>query len=555
MILIQKLLIKKKLIIEEFAVDFNKRVRNNDIDPVIGRDEEIDRIIQILCRRIKNNSLLIGEAGVGKTAIIEELSRRIEENKVPESLQNKRILSVSMASLVAGTKYRGEFEDRINKMLKEVEEDNSLILFIDEIHTIVGAGGAEGAIDASNIFKPALARGKIKIIGATTTSEYNEFIALDKALDRRFQKIEIKEPNKEKTKDILMKIKTIYESYHNTTISEEIIDYIIELSNKYIYDRNQPDKQIDILDEVCAKTSLKIDKNEKDLINISKEINNVVKAKNKAIIKQDYQEASTLKNKEKQLEIKKNNLEMKRIKKIKPKVITKKDVSEVVRLKTQIPINDSPTAKIKELKQLKNTLLENIIGQEKVIEDLYSFTKRMKLGFLKQKPYSFLLVGATGVGKTLLVKEYAKTLYNKDSFIRLDMSEYKESHLVSKIIGSPPGYVGYNDYGNVLDKIKMNPHSVILLDEIEKANPAVLKLFLQILDEGKIKNSKGETIVFDNTLIFMTSNLGVNKENIGFNNNKNKILEEIINFLSIEFVNRIDKIFYFNNIDTKAIKK
>ena len=545
---------KTKLMIEEYAIDFNKRAKLKEIDPVVGCDDEIQRLIEILSRRTKNNPLLIGEAGVGKTALVEELARRIEEGKVPDSLKNKKIFSMAMSSLIAGTKYRGEFEERINKVIEELEENSDVIVFIDEIHTMVGAGGAEGAIDASNILKPALARGKIKIIGATTTNEYKEFIEKDKALDRRFQKLEITEPNSKKVKEILLQLKPLYESFHGTILDEEIIDLIIKLSNKYIYNRKQPDKAIDILDEVCAKASLALNKDEQKQICLRTELKKLKKLKTQAVLEQDYEQASIYKKEEQILEDKSNKLELKISKKNKPKKITKELVKEVISIKSKIPIYEAEDM-TKVVKELKASLLKKIAGQNDIIENLCEFTMKLKCNFLKQKPYSFLLIGPTGVGKTYLVKEYAKTLYNKSSFIRLDMSEYKESHSISKIIGSPPGYIGYDDNNNFLELVKNNPYSIILLDEIEKSHPNVIKLFLQILDEGKIKNSKGEEINFDNTLIFMTSNLGYENSKLGFNQNRKEISKEMKDFFSIEFLNRIDKIYYFHKLCGKDIRK
>ncbi len=544
---------KHKLLIEEYAVDFNKRAKLGEIDPVVGCEKEIQRLIEILSRRTKNNPLLIGEAGVGKTAIVEELARRIESGNIPESLKNKHIYSMTMSSLIAGTKYRGEFEERINKVIESIEENPNIIVFIDEIHTMVGAGGAEGAIDASNILKPALARGKIKIIGATTNNEYKKFIEQDKALDRRFQKLEIKEPNAEKLKQILLKLKPLYESYHGTQIDDEIIDLIIDFSNKYIHNRKQPDKAIDILDEVCAKASLMLNPLEKQQIDTISELNRYKELKNKAVLNQDYEKASNYKAKEQELEDKYNKLQLKISKNTKTKKITKEIVKDVVSLQSKIPIYESEDM-LKVVRNLKKELTKKIMGQDDIIEDLCKFTMKLKCNYLKMKPYSFLLVGPTGVGKTYLVKEYAENLYNKESFIRVDMSEYKEAHSVSKIIGSPPGYIGYNDCNNVLELVKNNPNSIILLDEIEKAHPDVIKLFLQILDEGKIKNSKGEEIYFDNTLIFMTSNLGCEKSKVGFTKQNQKISTEMRDFFSIEFLNRVDKIYYFHNLCGKDVK-
>lgn len=545
---------KKKLSIEEYAVDFNKRVQKCEIDPVIGREKEVARLIEILSRRVKNNPLLIGDAGVGKTAIVEELASRIENGEVPKSLQHKRILSVSMASLIAGTKYRGEFEERINKILGEVENNNDIILFIDEIHTLVGAGGAEGAIDASNILKPSLARGKLRVIGATTTAEYKEFMERDKALDRRFQKLVVEEPETEKVKDILENLKPIYESFHGTVIPDEILTLIIELTNKYIYDRKQPDKAIDILDEVCAKASLSLGKGEKRLQDINKKLKVVRSLKNQSIMNQNFEQASSYKKEEYDLEDQKNKLELQFMKTQKPKVITKDMVREVIYLKTKIPIYELGINLNKEMNKLSRELKSKIMGQDDIINKLVTFTQKYKSNYLPQRPYSFLFVGGTGLGKTCLIKEYAKTQVPNNSFIRIDMSEYKEEHSISKLIGSPPGYVGYNDQNAIFDKVREYPNSILLLDEIEKAHPAVLKLFLQILDEGSIKDNKGNEIIFKNTLIFMTSNLGSNQKTIGFSGNKKEIrnvyLEE---YLGVELVNRIDHVWYFHNMDSSII--
>ena len=547
-----KKILHRKLSVEEFGVNLNKRVTSNEIDPVIGRDEEIKSLIEILCRRGKNNPLLIGEAGVGKTAIVEELARRIVNDNVPKVLKGKTIISLPMANLVAGTKYRGEFEERVSKILKELEDNDDIIIFIDEIHTIVGAGGAEGAIDASNIVKPALARGKIQLIGATTTYEYHTFIEKDKALNRRFQIIMIEEPTKAKTKEILKKLKPLYEAYHFVSIGDDIIDLIVELSDTYIYEYYQPDKSIDILDEVCTKASLLENKNDTVLLEINTELQEVISNKKKAIIKQDFDLASTYKEKEKQLLSKKNDLELKIISKKKPKKITKEMVADVIYLKTKIPVYEINKSSRKVINNLEKELKKVVLGQDDIITDLVKRVKKVRLGF-QDKPHieSFLFCGRTGVGKTLLVKEFARLLYGDDNFIRLDMSEYKEAHTVSKIIGSPPGYVGFDNHLTVLDTIRMHPHCVILLDEIEKASSEVMKLFLQVLDEGVLTDSRGRKVRFDNVFLFMTTNLGYTKDSIGFTESKNNI--DIEAFLGVEFVNRIGKIYYFNDISSDVI--
>lgn len=544
----------KKLLVEDFAVNLNKKIVGNEVDPVIGRDDEIKSLIEILCRRGKNNPLLIGEAGVGKTAIVEELARRIVEGNVPKPLKGKTILSLPMASLVAGTKYRGEFEERVSKILKELEENDDIIVFIDEVHTIVGAGGAEGAIDASNIIKPALARGKIQLIGATTTYEYHNFIEKDKALNRRFQIIMIEEPSTNKTKEILKKLKPLYEAYHFVSISDDIIDLIVELSDTYIYEYYQPDKSIDILDEVCTKASLLESKNDTELLKINIELQEVISNKKKAIMKQDFDLASTYKEKEKELLTKKNDLELNLMTKRKPKKITKEMVADVIYLKTKIPVYEINKSSRKIINNLDKSLKKIVLGQDEIITDLCNRVKKVRLGF-QDKPHieSFLFCGRTGIGKTLLVKEFANLLYGDANFIRLDMSEYKEAHTVSKIIGSPPGYVGFDNHLTVLDTIRMHPHSVILLDEIEKASGEVMKLFLQVLDEGVLTDSRGRKVRFDNVFLFMTTNLGFSKESIGFTESKNNI--DIEEFLGVEFVNRIGKIYYFNDIGRDVIHR
>ena len=546
--------IHKKLLVEDFAVNLNKKVVGNEVDPVIGRDDEIKSLIEILCRRGKNNPLLIGEAGVGKTAIVEELARRIVEGNVPKPLKGKTILSLPMANLVAGTKYRGEFEERVSKILKELEENEDIIVFIDEVHTIVGAGGAEGAIDASNIIKPALARGKIQLIGATTTYEYHNFIEKDKALNRRFQIIMIEEPTKDKTKEILKKLKPLYEAYHFVSISDDIIDLIVELSSTYIYEYYQPDKSIDILDEVCTKASLLESKNDTELLKINTKLQEVISNKKKAIIKQDFDLASTYKEKEKELLTKKNELELNLMTKRKPKKITKEMVADVIYLKTKIPVYEINKSSRKIINDLDKNLKKAVLGQDEIITDLCNRVKKVRLGF-QEKPHieSFLFCGRTGVGKTLLVKEFAKLLYGESNFIRLDMSEYKEAHTVSKIIGSPPGYVGFDNHLTILDTIRMHPHSVVLLDEIEKASSEVMKLFLQVLDEGVLTDSRGRKVRFDNVFLFMTTNLGYSNDSIGFTESKNNV--DIEEFLGVEFVNRIGKIYYFNDISSDVIHK
>ena len=529
--------------------DLVKEAMNNKFDPVIGRDEEIKRVIEILCRKKKNNPILIGEAGVGKTALVEELSRLISINQVPNVLKNKRIISLDMSSLVAGTKYRGEFEEKLNNILLEVEDNDNIILFIDEIHTIVGAGGAEGAIDASNIFKPSLARGKLRCIGATTTLEYKKTILNDKALDRRFQRINIEEPNKETLKNILLKSSLSYSKFHKTSISSEIIDYIIDLSSKYIKNRYEPDKSLDILDEVCAHVSLKENIDNKKYNSLIEELNTIKDSKKKYLLNKDYEKAYYYKEKENEIITKINKLDLKV--NSKKSIITKQDVINVVSKKSNIPLfllSDNNT-----IDNIDKYLGELVLGQKETIDKLNNIYKKIKLGLKDDNMcYSMLFVGPSGVGKTYLAQLFSKKLYK--NIIRLDMSEFTEPHSISKLIGSPAGYVGYDDNKNIFETIKDNPFSVLILDEIDKANRSIINLFYQILDEGYVKDAKGDTIYFNNVLIIMTSNIGYLSNNIGFNNigNKNTELKDIF---SIPFINRIDNIIYFNKLSEENIYK
>ena len=540
----------KKLLLDELGTDLTKKAL--ELDPVIGRDNEIKRVIEILSRRTKNNPLLIGEAGVGKTAIVEALSQMIANGDVPNNLKNKRIISLDMATLVAGTKYRGEFEERVKKILKEVEEDDEIILFIDEIHTLIGAGGAEGAIDASNIFKPALARNKLRCIGATTIFEYKKFIESDKALERRFQKVIVDIPNHETLKKILLQIKPIYEKYHHVIIDDDIIDKIIDLSDKYIYDRNQPDKAIDILDEVCAKASLK---ESKELIlysDLTKKLRNLIENKNQAVSNNDFKKASDYKKDEFELMDKINNLELTLCNK-KRNQVTIFDVADVINNKTQIPIYEILNKNNQSINKMIKEINSKIIGQDKAVSEVINIAKKIKLGFRDNKCYSLLFAGPTGVGKTELALCFGKSLVGKN-VIRLDMSEFSEPHSVSRFIGSPPGYVGYNDNKTILEEIKNKPFSVLILDEIERANKSIINLLFQVLDNGKIKDAKGENIYFNNITIIMTSNIGFDEVSVGFNKNSNN-LSKLKEYFSLPFINRIDNIICFNSLKEEDIIK
>ena len=535
---------EKTLLIDSLGIDLTEKAKNNQVDPVIGREEEINMIQQILCRRTKNNPLLIGDPGVGKTALVEQLARLIIEDSVPTKLKNKRIISLDMASAVAGTKYRGEFEERMKKLIEEIENHDEIILFIDEIHTLIGAGGAEGAIDASNILKPALARGKIKCIGATTTEEYKKHFEKDKALDRRFQIINIQEPSKEKTKDILLKLKPIYEEYHHVIIKDEIIDNILNLTEKYIYDRFRPDKQIDILDEVCSKVNLK-----GNIKNIKEEciLKDIQKKKESYIKENNIKKAYEYKIKESQYrELINNNI-------IKNEV-TINDIANVINKKTSIPIYEILKDNKKIIEEINNTLTKTIIGQETAIQELINITKRIKLGYKENKCISLLFSGPSGVGKTKLATTYAK-LISKGKVIKLDMSEFSDTTSINKFLGSSAGYIGYDDNKYVLNTIKDNPTSVIIMDEIDKAHPKIINLLYQMLDEGTIKDAKNNTINLSNNIIIMTTNKGTEDKEIGFITNNNKTINELKDTFNIALLNRIDNIISFNNLTKQNITK
>lgn len=546
---------KKKGTLDELGIDLTNKALKNELDPVIGREKEIERIIEILLRRSKNNPILIGEPGVGKTAIVEELSNRIAKKEVPKPLQNKRIISIDMASIVAGTKYRGEFEERLKKVLKEVEEDENIILFIDEIHTLAGAGGAEGAIDASNIFKPSLARNKLKCIGSTTIDEYKKFIEVDGALDRRFQKVLIEEPTKEETKNILLKLKPIYEEYHNVYIEPKMLDLIIEYSSRFINDRNEPDKSIDILDEVCAKASLKKTKNEKTIELLNTKLKSIIVEKEKCISNDQYLKAKELLKEENKVRSEINELELKS-KKRKNNKVTTKDIVNIISSKTKIPIYEISTNSNKSIKEFENKLKENIIGQEYTISKLVKIIRMIKNGLKDDdKCYSYLFSGKSGVGKTKLATLFGEYLVGKNNVIKLDMSEYKEAHSISKIIGAPPGYVGYESTSTIFEKIRNKPNCVLILDEIDKAHSDVLNLLFQILDDSKAKDSKGKEISFKNVIIIMTSNIGSEIIDVGFIKNKQKKLEVSREFFSKPLINRIDDTIFFNPLNIIDIEK
>lgn len=541
----------KKLLLEEYAVNLNEKFKESSFDPVLGRDDQVNRVIEILLRRTKNNPVLVGEAGVGKTAIVEELVRKIELGNVPRKLLNVKVFSLSVASLIAGTKYRGEFEERINQIISEIENDSSVILFIDEVHTLVGAGGAEGAIDASNILKPYLARGVIRVIGATTKDEYSKYIEEDKALDRRFQKVPVLEMTAEDTENILYNIRDLYESYHGVLISDEIIKNVVRLTDRYIYGGKFPDKAIDLFDEVCAKTAITEDDYDLKLREVNLEIDMMRDKKNKLIVEHRFKEAASVRDKQLALEGELDKLYFDLSSVDLKKEVKLESLYKVIYDRTRIPVS-SIIGFDKEL--IYNQLVDVVVGQDMAIRELVecvdSCTRRQKC-----MPVSMLFVGKNGVGKTFLAKEYAKMMGDKDSFVKLDMGEYSDEFSVSKIIGSPPGYVGYRESKSLADKVKNNPYLIILLDDIDKCCSKVLKLFSQVLEEGRLTDAIGEVVDFTHTTIFMTTNIGVNSQKIGFSRNDSYVLDSIKGCLSEEVVNKITKIIMFKELDKDVINK
>ena len=564
----------KKEMLERFATDLTEQAMNGKLDPVIGRQEEIERLMQVLCRRTKNNPCLIGEPGVGKTAIIEGLASRIAEGLVPNSMKEKRILTLDLSGMVAGSKYRGEFEERMKKLLREVKADKNVILFLDEIHTIIGAGGAEGALNAANIMKPSMARGEIQLIGATTIEEYRKHIEKDAALERRFQPIMVEEAGKELCREILDGLKERYEEHHNVKIEEDAIIAAIELSERYIHDRRLPDKAIDVLDEACSKVSLKGFKVPEKLDALERQLSELIYNKEEEIKAGRFVEASIL-NKEQIAVEKKIDQMRKRIFVAQEKrelSITEEDIATVVSLWTKIPVQKLTETESAKLKKLEQTLHKRVIGQEEAVSVVAKSIKRGRVGIKSpNRPVgSFLFLGPTGVGKTELAKALAEALFGKDdAMIRVDMSEYMEKHSVSKMIGSPPGYVGHEEGGQLSEKVRRNPYSVILFDEIEKAHPDVFNVLLQVLDDGHITDSQGRKVDFRNTVIIMTSNAGakaiVEPKKLGFGAKENEaedykkmksnVMEEVKKIFRPEFLNRIDDTIVFHSLNEEHMKK
>ena len=545
---------KKKKFLDTYGTNLTNKAKNNELDLVIGRDKEIQRVIQILNRRSKNNPCLIGEPGVGKTAIAQGLAIKIANQNVPAKLLNKEVYLLDMTSVIAGTQFRGQFESRMKGIIDECKEYGNIILVIDEIHNIIGAGDGEHSMNAANILKPSLSNGEIQLIGTTTLTEYRKYIEKDTALERRFQQVLVEEPNIDDSIHILEGIKKYYEEYHKVKISTDVIKQTVIMSEKYIHDRFLPDKAIDILDEACSRINLE-NKDLYQLEMLKQELKNVQAQKEEvaqADTTEDYQKAADLKTKECKLieEIDKIN------KKMKPRNLTIQDIATVIESWTKIPVKKITEAETQKLLNLETNLHKRVIGQEEAVNAVSRAIRRNRAGLQNEKrPPSFIFVGPTGVGKTELAKSLAYEMFgSEDSIIRIDMSEYMESHSTSKLIGAPPGYVGYDDAGQLTEKVKRKPYSIILLDEIEKAHPDVFNILLQVLDDGKLTDSQGNTVSFANTIIIMTSNAGsnLNTNSIGFGKqtvDKNKIEDSLKDVFRPEFLNRIDEIIVFNSLN------
>jgi len=558
----------KTPVLDNFGRDITKLAESGSLDPIIGREQEIERVSQILSRRKKNNPILIGEPGVGKTAIVEGLALRIVQRKVSRVLFDKRVISLDLAALVAGTKYRGQFEERMKAIMNELEKNRDVILFIDEIHTIVGAGGASGSLDASNIFKPSLARGELQCIGASTLDEYRMYIEKDGALDRRFQKVLIEPPSVDETIQILNNIKSRYEDFHNVTYSEDAIVACVKLSDRYMTDRLLPDKAIDVLDEVGARVHLKNIHVPKDIVELEKQIEDIKLEKNKVVKSQRFEEAAALRDTEKKLgeELERAKTKWEEESKNSRYPITEENIAEVVSMMTGIPVKRMVQAETEKLRRMGEDMQQLVIGQEEAIQKVVKAIQRNRVGLKDpKKPIgTFIFLGPTGVGKTELARSLARLLFDSDdALIRIDMSEYMEKFTVSRLIGAPPGYVGYEEGGQLTEKVRRKPYCVILLDEIEKAHPDIYNILLQVLDDGQLTDGLGRKIDFKNTLIIMTSNIGVRQlkefgDGVGFatatriqnaeENNKAVIEKALKKTFSPEFLNRIDDVVVFNSL-------
>ncbi|MFA5948060.1 MAG: ATP-dependent Clp protease ATP-binding subunit [Candidatus Gracilibacteria bacterium] len=562
--------------LDYFTTDLVAEYKNKQADPVIGRKKEIDRVISILSRKTKNNPVIIGESGVGKTAVVEGLAQAIANEKVPDNMLNKKILSLSMSSVVAGTKYRGEFEERIKQIIEEASSVSNVVLFIDELHTIIGAGSAEGSLDAANILKPALSRGKIQLIGATTTNEYRKNIEKDSALERRFQPITVEETSEDETLDILNGVKESFEDHHNIFITKEALMSAVYLSKRYVNDRFLPDKAIDLIDEAAAKMRIKNNTNNEKILKLQKKHDAIIKKKEECVSKQDYEKAAEFRNQE--LEVMKQ-IDAEKFVKVprekRPK-LTDDDIAEVVSSMTGVPVTRLLKDDISKLKSLEDSLKKRIIGQDEAVLAVSKAIRRSRAGFAdERRPIgSFIFMGPTGVGKTELVKAIAEEVFNdKNALIKIDMSEFMERHNTSRLVGATAGYIGYEEGGQLTEAVRRKPYSVILFDEIEKAHPDVFNLLLQILEDGKLTDAKGRAIDFRNTIIIMTSNIGAKKLTekaapIGFSSKsseiekaaedfeemKGEILKDLKNAFRPEFLNRIDKVIVFKPLTNDNIK-
>lgn len=557
----------------QYTVNLNEMVRNGEMDPVIGRKTEMSRVTQILCRRTKNNPCLVGEPGVGKTAIVEGLAALIESGNVPEIIRDKRILTLDIAAMVAGSKYRGEFEERIKRVIQEAKSDGNIILFIDEIHTIIGAGGAEGSIDAANILKPALARGEIQVIGATTITEYRKHFEKDAALARRFQPVNVEEPSEEDTISILLGLKEKYEEHHNVVITAGAIDTAVKMSVRYINDRFLPDKAIDLIDEAASKVRLNTISSNSRYQKLEDEIATLSKDKEEAIKNEQYELASSLKKSQAKKEQKLAKLKEKQESEGRNEhVVSENEIAQVVAEWTKIPVKQLEEAEMTRLAKLETELHKRVVGQSEAVEAVARAVRRGRVGLKdpKRPIGSFLFLGPTGVGKTELSKALAQSVFGSEqSIIRVDMSEYMEKHSVSKLIGSPPGYVGYDEGGQLSERVRRNPYSVVLFDEIEKAHPDVFNILLQVLDEGHITDSNGRKVDFKNTIIIMTSNVGAQKiidpkrlgfaagndEKADYDKMKKSVMDEVKQLFKPEFINRIDEIQVFHSLSKDNMKQ
>jgi len=561
--------------LNQYGRDLTEMAREGKLDPIIGREKEIERVIQILSRRTKNNPALIGDPGVGKTAIAEGLAQKIIEGNIPEILKGKRVVTLDLSSMVAGSKYRGEFEERLKNVMNEIRESKNVILFLDEMHTIIGAGGAEGAIDASNILKPALARGEIQAIGATTLDEYRKHVEKDAALERRFQPVMVGEPTKEETLLILEGLRDKYEAHHKVKITDEAIKAAVELSDRYIADRFLPDKAIDLVDEAASKVRIKIFTAPPDLKKMEEDLAALEKEKAEAISLQNYERAAELRDRLQQirqkLEDSRKNWNDKAS--LKDSVVTEEDIASIVSGWTGIPVTKLAEEESERLLNLESILHQRVIGQEEAVLAVSKAIRRARVGLKdpKRPVGSFIFLGPTGVGKTELSKALAEALFgDENAVIRIDMSEYMEKHTVSKLIGSPPGYVGYEEGGQLTEKVRRKPYSVILLDEIEKAHPDVFNVLLQILDDGRLTDGKGRTVDFKNSVVIMTSNVGVstirkqavlgfatssNEREDAYEKMKENVLEELKKTFRPEFLNRVDEIIVFHQLQEEHIRK